>query len=288
MLLPVKVESKQGLISWNFAELKKELGVQLKKFDDLIVTEDEISDFEGIRANLNKVSRLIDNERKRIKAEYTEPLSIFEKEVKELTGMINDVNSKIDIQLKDFEETRKFNKQQEIYLFAEELANESGLSFINFDLLFDSKWLNKTVSDKKWKNEVADKYVKVSEDLEIIKSMNSDEENMLINLYIKHNSLNIALQAHREFKQLQQANIPTEQEKPNTEPETNSQGYVVDIQQEVLEEVAETSSDNSIYYYYDLSIMMNDDQRARLESYLYHEGNAMDWILVKSNKGENK
>lgn len=271
MLLPVRIDSKQGLIKWNFEELKKELSTQLKKFDNLVVVEEELYEYESVRAKLNKVKKLIDDERKRVKKEYSEPLSAFEKEVKELVGMVENVNSKIDVQLKEFEEIRKVDKQNLIYEFAEEFADEAEMRYVNFDLLFDSRWLNKTYSEKQWKDDIANKYQKISEDIGIIKSMNVENENMVLNLYLKHHDLALALKAHREFLELQQAKIPQKVEQVAT-PTQNA------LNEELQSDYTEDEQEDLATVF--LSVRGTHEQLVKLQEYLEYEDNIKAWQIV--------
>lgn len=247
MLLPVKVDSKQGLIQWNFEELKKTLTSQLKKFDGLVVVEEDIAEYEAIRAKLNKVKKLIDDERKKVKKEYSEPLSKFEGEVKELTGMVDTVNSKLDVQLKSFEETRKEEKLDRIHDFIEEAKIAFGID-IDFEVAIDYKWLNKGYTDKKWQKEVEDKFSQIKTDLSVINSMSVDEHDTLIAYYLRTLDLTKALNQHKEYIEMKSAvkEVVEVQEKPIVVEEVKAEEVKIEKQELVTVSFSATGTKSEL------------------------------------------
>ena len=148
-MLPIKIDNKQGLITWNFEAVKADLETQLKKYDDVVIDFEDITEYTNTRANLNKVSKVIDDERKRIKKEYSLPLVAFEKEIKELVSMVDVVSKKIDKQLKEYEEERKEEKRAVILEFIESLESKHDIT-----PYFDERWLNKTYTREAWESDI--------------------------------------------------------------------------------------------------------------------------------------
>ena len=124
---------------------QKELAVSLEKYKGLVVTEDEITKAKATRASLNKVAKMIDERRKELKKEFLKPYEAVEAQTKELVSMINEVNSTIDEQIKEFERQEKFKKTQEIST----LWNSFEYEKVKFSQIFRDEWLNKTYSMKK-------------------------------------------------------------------------------------------------------------------------------------------
>ena len=139
------LEKEIGSLAINYEELKKELAVSLKKYKGLVVTEDEITKAKATRASLNKVAKMIDERRKELKKEFLKPYEAVEAQTKELVSMINEVNSTIDEQIKEFERQEKFKKTQEIST----LWNSFEYEKVKFSQIFRDEWLNKTYSMKK-------------------------------------------------------------------------------------------------------------------------------------------
>ena len=139
------LEKEIGSLAINYEELKKELAVSLEKYKGLVVTEDEITKAKATRASLNKVAKMIDERRKELKKEFLKPYEAVEAQTKELVSMINEVNSTIDEQIKEFERQEKFKKTQEIST----LWNSFEYEKVKFSQIFRDEWLNKTYSMKK-------------------------------------------------------------------------------------------------------------------------------------------
>jgi len=180
MQLPVKVTQTIGKIEFNYDQLKKDLSTQLKKFDNLVVIESELPEYKEVRANLNKVAKAIDDERKRIKKEYSEPLLLFENQTKELVSLITTVNDKIDSQIKGFEDKVKEDKLQAIKEYYSTYFDNR----FAFELLFDDKWLNKTVTLKSAYEEIKTKHEKALSDLVILKKMGYNDTDWLCAIYV--------------------------------------------------------------------------------------------------------
>lgn len=222
-MLPVKVSQKEGLIEFNFQELKKELEVSLQKYQNLVVTQEDLKSFEKTRAELNKVSKMINDEKIRIKKLYSEPLVKFENEVKELISMITTVNTQIDLQIKEFEDSFKVEKLAQIKEFHKTVLKER----FKFDLLFEHKYLNKGMKLKDVLDDLQYKHDKALEDISIIKQMNVDDVNWLLALYedkldvssslSEYNRLQDAIKKHSVKVAPTPKNVENELEMPNTE-----------------------------------------------------------------------
>jgi|GEM_PF-381837 len=119
-ILPVVQESKESVIKWNYEPIKVQLTSFLEKYVGYVVSEDTLSDDKKTRAELNKVSKSIDDFRKTIKKDLLAPVDKFEDECKELVGMVKDVSSNIDDTVKEFE----LKKKEEKRAIANEILDE--------------------------------------------------------------------------------------------------------------------------------------------------------------------
>ena len=91
-------------ITFNYEDLKKELTIRVKKYKDKIYNEETIKDAKSDRALLNKVSKAINDEKKRVKEKLLGPYIDFENKCKELMQIIDEASAGIDDQVKKFEE----------------------------------------------------------------------------------------------------------------------------------------------------------------------------------------
>lgn len=175
--LPVlKTEINVGNILNNFDAVKSDLQCFVAKYDGLTFSDKEIKEAKATRAELKKCEAQIDNVRKSVKKQWNAPLIVFENQCKELSSIVFSVESKIDGQVKAFEDKNKEEKRKNI------------LSYINISLFhlekdlsraiekaggipFNEKWLNATYKMSQIVSDV-DTYIdRVKQDFENFKSI---------------------------------------------------------------------------------------------------------------------
>ena len=132
-------------ILWNNEELKAAIAEKVKDYKTIAYTEDSLKDMKADRADLNKLKKAFEDERKRVKKICMEPYTKFEQQVKEITALIDEPIGLIDSQIKEIDESRKAVKREEI----EELFLTVGFqSFVKLDMIWDEKWLNEILIPK--------------------------------------------------------------------------------------------------------------------------------------------
>lgn len=180
MSLELQVNQQVGLLDWNFEELNKQLDVELKRFDGLVITEYEIKTGKAMRASLNNLAKAIEAKRREVKKEFCAPYDEFESQTKVLTQKISRVSLGIDAQIKDFEEKEKQAKKQEIVDYFDTL----NFRLIPLEKLWENSWLNKTCSEKSWKEQLSGKIEKIKVDLAIIGQMEAEDKETLKAMYL--------------------------------------------------------------------------------------------------------
>ena len=90
MLDLIVTPKKYEEIEFNFDQLKEEISVQLKRYTNMVVTEETIKLAKEDKAELNKLMKALDTRRKEVKKECMEPYEAFASKVKELTDLIAD------------------------------------------------------------------------------------------------------------------------------------------------------------------------------------------------------
>lgn len=106
MLELIKVEGTPALLSVNFDDLKTYLSAELQKYD-VVVTADTVSDAKKLATELNTAKKAFDQRRKDEVARVSEPIRVFDEQMKSLVKMCEDGRQKILGQVKRFEdETR--------------------------------------------------------------------------------------------------------------------------------------------------------------------------------------
>lgn len=123
-LVPVVEIKELGSISFNFEETKKRLASKLEKYSDYEVTEETLSDDKKELANLRKVKEGIETIRKEFKKKMSVPIDEFEDKMKKLSGMVVNSVDMIDEQVKEYDEKRKAEKEEQ----AKEIIAKSKVS----------------------------------------------------------------------------------------------------------------------------------------------------------------
>jgi len=174
--MELQVSEIQALepIKFNYEDLKASLTVSLEKYKNLVYTEETIKEAKADRALLNKVSTAINDEKKRIKNKLLEPYMDFEEKCKELMAMVSEVSEGIDSQVKAFEQKTKNEKLQEIMAYWIENVGEFN-DLIDFDLIFEERWLNSSYSMKKVQTDINHIFEKTKMDLATLDSTIPDE-----------------------------------------------------------------------------------------------------------------
>jgi hypothetical protein len=176
-------------VTFNYEQLKASLTRRLKKYNELVVTEDAIKDAKEDRAELNSMEKVLAGKSKEI---ITKVLGGFDVNIKELRGMIKDASNIIDVQVKSFEQAVKDKKRKDIeQIYAENIGElKDLLSLNNF---FQDTWLNVTVSMKKVTEELTAFIAKVRQDLIVIDTLNSEYALQIKDKYLQGFSLSAAL-----------------------------------------------------------------------------------------------
>lgn len=134
-------------VQWNFEELREQITAGLAKYDHIVYTEDSMPVAKKDRADLNRLSKAINDERISMKRRYLAPYEEFERQANELTGLIDAQAAKINDQVKEFEQREKDAKQAEIMAIYAETVGDF-VNLIPYEKIHDPKWLNKGTSLK--------------------------------------------------------------------------------------------------------------------------------------------
>jgi hypothetical protein len=191
LVLATDLEALQP-IEFNYDALRSALDAKLEKYRNLVIEDKDIPDARKDRADLNKLADGISAERIRIKKQYLEPYTRFEKQLNELVDMIKKPNAEIDSKIKDFEARKKKEKRDAIDAFYK--ANVKDLSgFLTLDKIYNTKWDTAAAKVIDITQEMIKIFERVKTDLDAIKSMNLKHETPVISKYIERLNLGDAL-----------------------------------------------------------------------------------------------
>lgn len=138
-------------IDFNFDEIKNEVAEKMHYYASVTYSEEQLAEAKADRAMLNKFIKRLDDRRKEIKDEIMQPYKEFELRLNEIKALVEEPKNLIDTQIKEFEDKDKEEKRERIKaIFAEEVGDRE----IDWFVLFNPKWLNKTYSEDAIREEI--------------------------------------------------------------------------------------------------------------------------------------
>lgn len=155
------------------------------------------------RAELNKLTKAIEERRKMVKKIINEPYDVFEAELKEILALIQEPVGIIDRQVKAFEDQQKEEKKRSIQKSYDEVIGDLA-EVLPFERVFDIRYLNQTYKLATAQAEVKAKVEKVRTDLETIDSLESKYKLNAKDVYIKTLDLSKALAENKRLSDLEE------------------------------------------------------------------------------------
>ncbi|WP_429961105.1 DUF1351 domain-containing protein [Enterococcus sp. DIV1096b] len=125
----------------NEAKLKELVDATIARYGTLVFTDDNIPEAKQAKADLNKVARLLDDQRKAVKKEYSKPLKEFETKINGYTNQIKLVSEGINESISTFEELEKAKRLDKLVSTIEEISPNYGID--SSELTINPSWLNK-------------------------------------------------------------------------------------------------------------------------------------------------
>lgn len=163
------ITAEQQSISWNYDEVKAYVVDAVSKYEGLVIKDDQIAFAKEKRAELNKLSKALDDARKAQKKKAMQPFTVFEGEIKEVTAIIANASRAIDVQVKDYEERKR--KEKLAAIEAEFAQHELPAKWLNLNRIMQPNWLNATFSMNKVKTAIIESIEKVKDDLAVIRQL---------------------------------------------------------------------------------------------------------------------
>lgn len=183
--LQIIVSQKQGVISTNFEDIKKELSTQMEIYKELEVTEVNKVERKRDIATLRKMAKAVNDKKVEVKNEFLKPYTVFENNVKQLIEIINEPIGIIDNQVKEFEEKQRLQKQEDINSAFDTIICEypTLIDEIGLVVIYDNRWENATASMKSVKDEMTAKLNTIRDNVALISSMVSDKTEEALRLF---------------------------------------------------------------------------------------------------------
>lgn len=224
MQLLVSEVKEQEKITFNYEELKIALTEKVSTYKNLVYTEEIIITAKADRALLNKLSKAINEEKKRVKNLLLEPYIDFETKCKELMEIVDNASASIDNQIKSFEEVEKNNKLQQILEYWIQHAGEYA-EVIEVDKLVRDQWLNKTYSLSKVHDDIDHIITKIKTDFSVLENAINDTETTkrLKDYYLNNiDNPSVLSLTMQEKQRIEESNSKIESLEKTTKSEANT------------------------------------------------------------------
>ena len=143
------VNTQLPVIKTNFEEVKESLKRNLEKYENTIVTENNLKDCKAMQKELAGLRNQVDSKRKEVKRVLEAPIKEHDKETKELIAIIEEVEKPIKAGIAVFDSKRKEEKRKFADIKIFETCQALGLEKKYADqLTVQDKYLNLSASAK--------------------------------------------------------------------------------------------------------------------------------------------
>lgn len=188
-------------IEWNHEEIKKEVAAKMKEYTGLVYADDDLKKAKADRAHLNKFVTAIEDARKQVKKQCMAPYERFEKQVREITYLVDEPIKLIDKQLQEAERVRKEEKYSQIAaIYHDNIGTLKGI--LPLEKLMKPDYLNVSKSLKSIEKEMLDGISQVNKEMDTIEGLKSPFELQMKETYVRTMSLSAALQEKERMEEL--------------------------------------------------------------------------------------
>lgn len=217
----VNVEQKNGVIGFNFEEIKEKLNSELEIYKNMIFTEDSKTEAKKTIASLRKLKKSVNDKKLEVKKSFMIPYTNFEAQVKELDNLIDEPINFINNQVEEFERRRVEEKKSLISeIYTEIMAEHVEASgYLPLQRIYDSKWENATTTKKAITEAIAERVDHVEKDLCIIRSMESEFEDKGIVKYKETLELSNAIEIMNQYQKQKEEILRRQEEEAKRKAE---------------------------------------------------------------------
>ena len=300
----VMITQQSGVIKCDFESVKAHLRARLEEFNGVVFTEDMKQDAKKTVAQLRKEKKELIDRVKEAGKEYMKPFKEFEAEAMGVIEMYDEPINFINDQVSDYEKKRIEEKKVFIRELYEEFIgyDEQMREYLPLEKIYNPKWENATTNRKAICTEMDDYIRKTKEAITSIKAMNSDVEEIALNMYKEtfdttkcilyinnHERQKAEILAReqerirreeeerirREEREKMEAERKAQEEKEAIlrRAEEEKQMAVAEAQQEAVENLIPSFEGQSNLYEY--RIALTDDAKVKLEMYMDSVG--IEW-----------
>jgi hypothetical protein len=188
------IEVRQGTVSFPFYDDLKSQALELAaNMENVEVNEETIKDSKKLLAAVNKRVKELEDRRIKIKRLMLEPYDTFEKQVKEIVGIVKEADETLRQQVRNLEEMDRIEKRN----ILESIFNKRKALYTLGDLIdfgenfLESKHLNKTQSIEKTEEEMIVFLEKTEKDVKVMQRLQDVQAHL--QCYLEHFDLALAM-----------------------------------------------------------------------------------------------
>lgn len=217
----VNVEQKNGVIGFNFEEIKEKLNSELEIYKNMIFTEESKTEAKKTIASLRKLKKSVNDKKLEVKKSFMIPYTNFEAQVKELDNLIDEPINFINNQVEEFERKRVEEKKALISeIYTEIMAEHVEASgYLPLQRIYDSKLENATTTKKAITETITERVDHVEKDLGIIRSMESEFEDKGIEKYKATLELSDAIEVMNQYQKQKEEILRRQEEEAKRKAE---------------------------------------------------------------------
>lgn len=229
----------------NYEDVKKNLETELKKYDNLLVTEEYLQMAKKSRTELNAMKADIKSRLSEVRKHQLAPYEALKTQYTDaLEEMIDKHLTVIDGKIKEIEKKRREDKSKTITEYFNEKNKENKFE-ISTNQVFNDKWLNVDYSMKKIKAEIDLFFDRVKDDLEIIETFDDEFIIPLRKLYLGCFNMSVVMKNKVEFDAAKKERLEKEAEKAKKEAEEAEEAEKAKLQEELERNLAEAKTEEA-------------------------------------------
>ena len=216
----LEVRAQNGKVYTNASELLPEIKEGLKHYN-YVVDEDNYKKAKTDRAALNNLVKVVSDKRKQVENDVFAQWLQDKKDIMQVEKTIKAASDKLGEGINDIDNAEKELKRNQIKELWANMTNNK----YPFELVFEERYLNKSVKPKEIEESLNNKFLKAEEQLSFIEASLPDDElqaEQVIQLFCKTLDLSKATERINEIKEAK-AKL---QEKVNAQIEQSKQAQM--------------------------------------------------------------
>lgn len=216
----LEVSAQNGKVYTNASDLLPAIQEGLKAYD-YVVDENNYKQAKTDRASLNNLVKVVSDKRKQVENDVFAQWLQDKKDIIAVEKTIKATSDKLGAGINEVDNAEKELKRNQIKELWTNMTNDK----YPFDLVFEERYLNKTVKNKEIEESLSNKFLKAEEQLSFIEASLPEDElqaEQVIQLFCKTLDLSKATERINEIKEAK-AKL---QEKVNAQIEQSKQAQM--------------------------------------------------------------